>query len=107
MRVPIRSAGRRSGVNWTALERGVDGPREGADGQGLGQARKPLEQDMALGKEGDKDPVDQGLLAHDDLRDLRLYFPDEVIFGLHLLGELFNFSVIHGATPYNRLVYEA
>ena len=104
MRVPIRSAGSRSGRELHALERRVDGAGEGADGEGLGQARQALQQNVALRHVGYDDPVDQGLLAHDDLRDLRFYFTDEVVFGLHLLGELFNFSVIHGTTPYNRLV---
>ena len=51
-------------------ERPADRAREGLDRERLGDAGDALEQDVALGEQGDQHPLDQAVLTDDDALDL-------------------------------------
>ena len=59
--------GEQVGGELDALEGQVGDPGQGLDGQGLGQPRHAFEQDMPRGQQGDHHPLQQFLLADDDL----------------------------------------
>ena len=69
-RVPTRSAGTRSGVNWTRLEGAAEHLRERLDGQRLGEAGHALEQHVAAGEQRDEQALEHRVLADDDALDL-------------------------------------
>src|SRR6266536_1111339 len=52
------------------VELPADGTGERLDRQRLGQSRYPLDQDVPTGQEGDQQPLQQQVLAHDGLLDL-------------------------------------
>ena len=79
---PMMSPGIRSGVNWMRPKSSPTARAKLCAMQGLGRARRALEQDMAAGEQGDEHQVDRRLLADHRLRHLaadrrrkRLYFP--------------------------------
>ena len=77
------SAGSRSGRELDAVERGVNGRRQGADGERLGQARHAFQEHVAVGEQAHQQPVHQLLLADDHLGDLPAQFADPGGRGLH------------------------
>ncbi len=64
--VPTMSAGSMSGVNCSRLKRTDDAGGQGLERQGFGQAGHAFQQDVAVGEQGDQQPVEQVLLADDD-----------------------------------------
>jgi hypothetical protein len=70
MRVPTRSDGIRSGVNWMRLNEPPRTSGEGLDRQRLGQARHALEEEVTTGQQADEDPLEHRVLADDDSSDL-------------------------------------
>jgi len=52
-----------------ALELDPEGSAEGLDEEGLSQAGHALEEDMAVGEEGNEQALDGGILADDGLAD--------------------------------------
>ena len=69
-RVPTRSLGTRSGVNWMRLKRAAENRRRRLDRQRLRQARDALDQQVAAGEQADEHPLEHLLLAGDDPPDL-------------------------------------
>ena len=69
-RVPTRSAGTRSGVNWMRRKRAAEHLGERLDGQRLGQAGHALEQHVAAGEQRDEQALEHRVLADDDALDL-------------------------------------
>ena len=67
MRVPIRSAGTRSGVNWMRLKLPCIALGQGRYRQGLGQARHAFDQKMAAGQQRHQHPLQEMILADHDL----------------------------------------
>jgi hypothetical protein len=65
--VPTTSLGSRSGRELDALELDPSADSQGFDQQGLGQARHPLEEDVAPGQERHEQALDYGVLADDGL----------------------------------------
>ena len=59
-----------------AMKGGVNGRRQRADREGLGQAGHPLEKDVAVGQQPHQQPIHQLFLAHDDLANLSPEPPD-------------------------------
>ena len=57
-----------------ALELDAEGGAEGLDKQRLGEAGHALEEDVAVGQEGDKQALDDGVLADDGLADFVAQF---------------------------------
>ena len=51
-------------------EGGVEPPGQRPDGEGLGEARHALEQEVPVGEEADDEALHEGVLADDDLPDL-------------------------------------
>jgi hypothetical protein len=49
-KVPVMSLGRRSGVNWMRLKAQIEGLREEAGDERLGQPRIVLDQDVPIGE---------------------------------------------------------
>ena len=66
---PRMSDGIRSGVNWMRARGEAEDGAEGLDQLGLGEAGNADEQAVAAGEDGDQRPLDDGLLAVDDLAD--------------------------------------
>ena len=52
-----------------AAEVHVHCPAQGLDGEGFGQSRDALEEDVAIGEEAGQEGVDHALLSDDDLAD--------------------------------------
>ena len=77
--------GQQVGRELDAMEGGLDRGRQGADGQGLGQAGHAFEQDVAVGQQPDQQPVHQLLLADDDPANLRAQPANPAGGRLHLL----------------------
>ena len=84
-------AGEQVGGELDALEAGLDGIREGLDREGFGQAGHPLDKDMAIGEEADKQSIDEVALADNDLSDFAGQASDK---GRFLLDELLNFRYL-------------
>lgn len=59
------SAGSRSGVNWMRWNFGFQAGGQVLDRLGLGQSGGALDQQVAVGEQGDQQPVDQPLLTED------------------------------------------
>ena len=70
MRVPMRSAGTRSGVNWMRLEPAAHRAGERLDRQRLGQAGHALDQQVAAREQRDQHALEEVVLADDDLLHL-------------------------------------
>ena len=71
IRVPTRSEGTRSGVNWMRWKRAPEDLGQGGDGAGLGQPRHPFQQQVPAREQGDQDPFQHAFLADDDPLDLK------------------------------------
>ena len=67
---PMMSPGIRSGVNWMRPKSSPSARAKHVREQGLGRARRPFEQDVPAGEQGDQHQVDRLLLADDRLADL-------------------------------------
>jgi thioredoxin reductase (NADPH) len=67
---PDQVGGQQVGRELDAGEAQVQHLAQRLHGQGLGEAGDPLDQQMATAEEGHHHPLDQGLLADDDLADL-------------------------------------
>ena len=59
----------RSGVHWMRAKLGVEAGGERLDGAGLGEARRPLDQEVPAGEDADGEPLDQPLVADEARRD--------------------------------------
>ena len=70
MRVPTRSDGHEVGRELDPLEVAADGLRHGLDRHRLGEARDALDEEVAAREERDDHPLQQVVLADDDLLDL-------------------------------------
>ena len=70
MRVPTRSAGTRSGVNWMRLNSPPIDVGERLDGHRLGEAGHAFDEQVAARQQRDDQPLEQVVLADDDLLDL-------------------------------------
>ena len=70
IRVPTRSAGTRSGVNWTRENSPPTTLRQRRHRQGLGQAGHALDEAVAVGQQAQQHPLDEPVLADDDALDL-------------------------------------
>ena len=70
MRVPTRSDGMRSGVNWRRTNVPPDHLGQRLDGQGLGQPGDAFEQAVAPGQQAHHHPLDHPVLPDDHLLDL-------------------------------------
>ncbi len=62
-------AGEKVGGELDALELDAEGDAEGLDEERLGEAGHALEEDVAVGEEGDEQVLDGGILADDGLAD--------------------------------------
>ena len=66
MRVPTRSDGIRSGVNWMRVNVPAQRLGQRRHGQRLAEAGHALEQAVAAGEQGDEHPLEHPVLADDD-----------------------------------------
>jgi hypothetical protein len=57
-----------------ALEVDAEGGAEGADEEGFREAGHALEEDMAVGEEGDEEALDGGVLTDDGFADFSAEF---------------------------------
>ena len=70
MRVPIRSAGSRSGVNWTREKIGPHALGHALGEQRLCDSGHPLDEEVAAGEQADQHPLHDALLPHHDPAEL-------------------------------------
>src|SRR4026207_821868 len=94
MRVPTRSAGTRSGVNWMRLKSPpkASGRARGRAPHRLAEAGGAPAGDVAPREERDDQPFEQVILTDDDLLDL-------VQEPLHRGGSVLAWWVVHAACP--------
>ena len=71
METPVTSLGSRSGVNCRRLDRAVDGPGQRLGQRRLADAGHVLDQQVALGEQGDQRDPDDLRLADQDTFDVR------------------------------------
>ena len=74
-------------MNWIRAKRGVEAAGERPDGERLGEAGDPFEEEVAVRQKADDEPLDQRVLADDHLPDLGEEGADEERPVADLLGE--------------------
>ena len=79
-----------------ALKADVEGARQRLHGERLGQARHAFDQQVAAHEQADQHPIDQVVLADDDLADLALDLAENQRVALDSLGQLSDIW-LHGA----------
>ena len=96
MTVPMRSAGSRSGVNWTRANLRVDGVAERSHRERLGEPGHAFEQHVPPREQTDENALDHVGLADDDLADLvHQAFDEGALFGDELVQCP---DVVHGSS---------
>ena len=71
-----------------AGEGAVEGVGKGADGEGLGEPRHALEQNVAVGQERKQQACQELVLPHEHLAHLRLHGVEAFLNGAHLGGKV-------------------
>ena len=79
-------------MNWMRLNSPPIVSASGLDGHGLGEARHALDEDVAADEQRDDEPLQEVVLADDDLLDL-------VEQALHRGGSVLSVDVVHALLP--------